>query len=40
MSELANHFEGAILSESGAFVYRSATPINWTTSPFAKKYAP
>ncbi len=37
MKELANHLEGAISSESGAFVYRSATPINWTTSPLAKK---
>ena len=37
MNELANHFEGAISSESGAFVYCAVAPINWMTSPLVKK---
>jgi len=38
MKELANHFEAAISSESGVFlVYRPTTPIEWQTSPPAKK---
>ncbi len=37
MNELANHFEGAISSESGCFIYRPAKPINWADVPPRKK---
>jgi hypothetical protein len=32
MDELANHFEGAISSEGGAFIYCPAAPIVWSPS--------
>jgi hypothetical protein len=37
MKELANHFDAAISSETGSFIYRQANAEKWRTSPLTPK---